>query len=65
MNYLNKSFSIFEKEISDKSKILNEIISQSSFLVLGGAGSIGQEVVKLIFKNNLKKFMLLILAKII
>ena len=55
LNYLNKSFSIFEKEISDKSKILNEIISQSSFLVLGGAGSIGQEVVKLIFKNNPKK----------
>ena len=54
LNYLNKSFSIFEKEISDKSKILNEIISQSSFLVLGGAGSIGQEVVKLIFKTTQK-----------
>jgi len=55
LNYLNKSFSIFEKEIKEKSKILNGIISQSSFLILGGAGSIGQEVVKLIFKNNPKK----------
>ena len=51
LNYLNKSFSIFEKEIKEKGKILNGIISQSSFLVLGGAGSIGQEVVKLIFKK--------------
>ncbi len=55
LNYLNKSFSIFEKEIKEKSKILKGIISQSSFLVLGGAGSIGQEVVKLLFKSNPKK----------
>lgn len=34
---------------------MNEIISNSKFLVLGGAGSIGQEVVKLLFLNSPKK----------
>jgi FlaA1/EpsC-like NDP-sugar epimerase len=31
---------------------LNEIVSNSTFLVIGGAGSIGQAVVKEIFKRN-------------
>jgi len=34
---------------------LSNIVNQSSFLVLGGAGSIGQAVVKEIFKRNPKK----------
>ncbi|MFX7849722.1 polysaccharide biosynthesis protein, partial [Acinetobacter baumannii] len=34
---------------------LIEIVSSSKFLVLGGAGSIGQAVVKEIFKRNPKK----------
>ena len=34
---------------------LSNIVNKSSFLVLGGAGSIGQAVVKEIFKRNPKK----------
>ena len=33
-------------------KELDEIVTKSKFLVIGGAGSIGQEVVKQIFKRN-------------
>ncbi len=33
----------------------NQIISNSRFLILGGAGSIGQEVVKILFINSPKK----------
>lgn len=35
-------------------KELDEIVNKSKFLVIGGAGSIGQEVVKQIFKRNPK-----------
>ena len=34
---------------------LSKTVNKSSFLVLGGAGSIGQSVVKEIFKRNPKK----------
>ena len=43
-----EDFKRFEKEISEK-------IRKSKFLVLGGAGSIGQAVTKEIFKRNPKK----------
>ena len=50
-----KSTTIFEK---DYNATLNEfiyIINNSRFLVLGGAGSIGQEVVKILFRNSPQK----------
>ena len=34
---------------------INKIVSQSSFLVIGGAGSIGEAVVKELFKRNPKR----------
>jgi len=46
---------LFTDDIFKFSKDLEEIVSQSTFLVIGGAGSIGQAVVKEIFKRSPKK----------
>lgn len=46
---------LFSTDISDNDSLLYEAVSTSSFLILGGAGSIGQAVVKEIFKRNPKK----------
>ena len=46
---------LFEEDINKHEIELKEIISSSSFLVIGGAGSIGQAVVKEIFSRNPKK----------
>jgi len=43
---------IFTKDIQAKEMELTKIVSESSFLVIGGAGSIGQAVTKEIFKRN-------------
>lgn len=58
MNFLNligRNSELFTKDINDKSQELAEIVQASSFLVIGGAGSIGQAVTKEIFKRNPKK----------
>jgi len=46
---------LFDQDIFNKEKQLTSIINESSFLVIGGAGSIGQAVTKEIFKRNPKK----------
>ena len=46
---------LFEADIKSHAQQLEEIVSQSRFLVLGGAGSIGQAVTKEIFKRNPRK----------
>lgn len=46
---------LFRKDINSNERMLGEKIASSSFLVLGGAGSIGQAVTKEIFKRNPKK----------
>ncbi|QPE17498.1 UDP-N-acetylglucosamine 4,6-dehydratase [Providencia rettgeri] len=43
------------QDINNNSAELSHTVSQSRFLVLGGAGSIGQAVTKEIFKRNPKK----------
>ncbi|MCB0615001.1 MAG: UDP-N-acetylglucosamine 4,6-dehydratase [Phaeodactylibacter sp.] len=43
---------LFDVDVNGYSKELQEKVSQNSFLVLGGAGSIGQAVTKEIFKRN-------------
>ena len=43
---------LFDKDVKKREPQLREIIFNSKFLVLGGAGSIGQAVVKEIFKNE-------------
>lgn len=46
---------LFINDIKDHNEKLKDIVSQSKFLVIGGAGSIGQAVTKEIFKRNPKK----------
>ena len=51
-NLLGRQKSLFQDDIIDYEDKLNEYISSSSFLILGGAGTIGQAVTKEIFKRN-------------
>ncbi|WP_140059837.1 UDP-N-acetylglucosamine 4,6-dehydratase, partial [Vibrio parahaemolyticus] len=46
---------LFTQDISNHEVELSKIVSESRFLVLGGAGSIGQAVTKEIFKRNPQK----------
>lgn len=46
---------LFTQDLKTNNKDLQKIVSSSRFLVLGGAGSIGQAVVKEIFKRNPQK----------
>lgn len=46
---------LFIEDIATHEKELFSIVSSSTFLVIGGAGSIGQAVTKEIFKRNPKK----------
>lgn len=46
---------LFTNDVKFFSKDLEKIVFRSTFLVIGGAGSIGQAVVKEIFKRNPKK----------
>jgi len=46
---------LFKTDITNSEEQLQEIVSNSRFLVLGGAGSIGQAVSKEIFKRKPKK----------
>lgn len=46
---------LFEADIKKHDEELKRIVSESTFLVLGGAGSIGQAVTKEIFKRQPKK----------
>ncbi|MTC22278.1 MULTISPECIES: UDP-N-acetylglucosamine 4,6-dehydratase [unclassified Providencia] len=52
---IGRSNALFNKDIKAHENELIKIVSQSRFLVLGGAGSIGQAVTKEIFKRNPKK----------
>jgi FlaA1/EpsC-like NDP-sugar epimerase len=58
MNFLSligRSKELFTDDIEKHEKLLSEIIQDSQFLVIGGAGSIGQAVSKEIFKRNPQK----------
>lgn len=55
LNLIGRTEPLFLRDINEKQEELEKIISQSSFLVIGGAGSIGQAVTKEIFKRNPKK----------
>lgn len=46
---------LFEKDLLHFENKINELIANGSFLVMGGAGSIGSATVKEIFKRNPKK----------
>jgi FlaA1/EpsC-like NDP-sugar epimerase len=55
LSLIGRNSKIFEKDLLHKSEELYYFIQNSSFLVIGGAGSIGQAVTKEIFKRNPKK----------
>lgn len=55
LNLIGREKELFTTDIQDKNQELQETVSHSRFLVLGGAGSIGQAVTKEIFKRNPKK----------
>ena len=52
LKLIGREEEIFEKDILSYNNELSKIVSNSSFLVIGGAGSIGQAVTKEIFKRN-------------
>lgn len=43
---------LFEEDISNNEKEISNLVSKNRFLVIGGAGSIGQAVTREIFKRN-------------
>lgn len=55
LKLIGREEEIFDKDISIYEDKLSKIVSSSSFLVIGGAGSIGQAVTKEIFKRNPSK----------
>ena len=55
LNLIGRDEELFSQDIENHNEKLKEIVSSSSFLVIGGAGSIGQAVTKEIFKRNPKK----------
>jgi UDP-N-acetylglucosamine 4,6-dehydratase len=55
LNLIGRNEQLFISDISSNKIELGNIVKKSNFLVLGGAGSIGQAVTKEIFKRNPKK----------
>lgn len=55
LSLIGRSEPLFQEDITAHEGRLQEVISLSRFLVIGGAGSIGQAVTKEIFKRNPKK----------
>jgi FlaA1/EpsC-like NDP-sugar epimerase len=54
MSLIGRDQVLFEKDIDHKNDYIKESIESASFLVVGGAGSIGQAVTKEIFKRRPK-----------
>lgn len=55
LGLIGRDKALFTQDLHVSEKELSRIVESSSFLVLGGAGSIGQAVTKEIFKRNPKK----------
>jgi len=55
LNLIGRKEELFSWDLNAYEVRLRQIISSSTFLVIGGAGSIGQSVTKEIFKRNPKK----------
>ena len=52
LSLIGREKELFRKDLNNYEEELCKIIEKSSFLVIGGAGSIGQAVVKEVFKRN-------------
>ena len=55
LKLIGRDQELFSTDISDHNNELSNLITNSSFLVLGAAGSIGQALSKEIFYRNPKK----------
>lgn len=55
LSLIGRNKELFTEDISNYEDTLKSIVSSASFLVIGGAGSIGQAVTKEIFKRNPRK----------
>jgi FlaA1/EpsC-like NDP-sugar epimerase len=55
LKLIGRTKELFNDDINKHNNELRKIVSSSTFLVIGGAGSIGQAVTKEIFKKNPKK----------
>ena len=55
LNLIGREKELFSRDMELHESALLKIVSSSRFLVIGGAGSIGQAVTKEIFKRNPKK----------
>ena len=55
LNLIGRTKKLFIDDLKDYDEELKKRVSSSSFLVIGGAGSIGQAVTKEIFKRDPKK----------
>ena len=55
LELIGRNKELFANDIANHEKELSQIVASSSFLVIGGAGSIGQAVTKEIFKRNPRK----------
>ena len=49
LNLIGRTKELFVEDVNQYSNILKEEVSSSDFLVIGGAGTIGQAVTKEIF----------------
>ena len=54
LNLIGRGQELFNEDIDQNNNVLCDIVSNAKFLVIGGAGSIGQAVVKEIFKRKPK-----------
>lgn len=52
LTLIGREQELFTADVDCHSAVLSELVCSSRFLVLGGAGSIGQAVVKEIFKRK-------------
>lgn len=55
LSLIGREKELFTRDVSNQESELKRIVASSSFLVIGGAGSIGQAVTKEIFKRNPRK----------
>lgn len=55
LKLIGRSKQLFKEDVDKLEKEIYSLVSNSTFLVLGGAGSIGQAVTKEIFKRDPKK----------
>ena len=58
LNLIGREKELFKNDIATHENELYQKVSTSSFLVIGGAGSIGQAVTKEILSETQKNFML-------